>query len=127
MRRDAIPRLSPQEIGAHLDALSRQPFSNLLKRLLDAEPDAAAVKRFAERQPEGWGQLVSMTARLAGFTDRHAVEHTHAVVVSQVSDSELNRRLAEALERFDLDPEQGLLPDLSYGGDPAQGNGSGGE
>ncbi len=74
MRTDALPRLDGRAVAAHIDQLSREPFRELLKRLLEAEPSVEAVQAYAERHPDRWGQLVTMIGKLAGYHERLEVE-----------------------------------------------------
>ncbi len=105
MRTDALPRLDGKAVAAHIDALSREPFRDLLARLLEAEPSVEAVQAYAERHPDRWGQLVTMIAKLSGFNERLEVETSHSVALAQLSDSELMVRLQEMLQDLGIDPQ----------------------
>lgn len=118
MRQDAIPRLSEKAINAHIDGLSRKPFRDMLKRLLQAEPSLEAVRQYGERCPDRYGQLVTMIAKLAGYHEKLEVNHSHAVAVSQMSDQELYGALDEAMNRHGQDGQSLALPS---GGKPSNG------
>ena len=105
MRTDALPKLSGKAVSAHIDALSREPFRDVLKRLLEAEPSVEAVQAYAERHPDRWGQLVTMIAKLSGFNERLEVETSHSVALAQLSDSELMGRLGDSLEQLGINPQ----------------------
>ena len=81
MRTDALPRLDGKAVAAHIDQLSREPFRDLLKRLLEAEPSVEAVREYAERHPDRWGQLVTMIGKLAGYNERLQVDTSHSVAL----------------------------------------------
>ncbi len=122
MRNAAIPRLDGKAVAAHIDALSREPFRDLLKRLLEAEPSVEAVQAYAERHPDRWGQLVTMIGKLAGYHERLEVESSHSVALRQLSDSELMGRLQDGLEQLGLQTDSGKMIDLEVL--PKAGNGA---
>ncbi len=105
MRADALPRLDGRAVAAHIDQLSREPFRDLLMRLLEAEPDPEKMKAYAEKYPDKWGQLVTMVARLGGYNERLEVANSHVVALAQLSDSELMGRLGDNLEKLGIDPQ----------------------
>ncbi len=122
MRTDALPRLDGRAVAAHIDQLSREPFRDLLKRLLEAEPSVEAVQAYAERHPDRWGQLVTMIGKLAGYHERLEVESSHSVALRQLSDSELMGRLQDGLEQLGLQTDSGKMIDLEVL--PKAGNGA---
>ncbi len=94
----------------------------MLKRLLEAEPSVEAVKAYAERSPDRWGQLVAIMGRLAGYSDKLGIDHTHsvnAVAIAEMSDMELLQRTRELAKKLGMDPDTIRLP--------ARSNGSGSE
>ncbi len=97
-------------IAAHVANLSREPFRDLLMRLLEAEPDAEKVKDYAEKYPDRWGQLVTMVAKLSGYHERLEVANSHVVALAQLSDSELMGRLGDSLEQLGIDPQARRSP-----------------
>ena len=105
MRTDALPRLDGKAVAAHIDQLSRTPFRDLLKRLLEAEPSVEAVQAYAERHPDRWGQLVTMIGKLAGYHERLEVESSHSVALRQMSDSQLMARLQDGLEQLGVESQ----------------------
>lgn len=128
MRTDALPRLDGKAVAAHIDQLSREPFRDLLKRLLEAEPSVEAVQAYAERHPDRWDQLVTMIGKLAGYHERLEVANSHVVALAQLSDSELMGRLGDSLEQLGIDPqafklllaEKRGVPELSKKGNGAK-------
>ncbi len=112
MRTDALPRLDGKAVAAHIDQLSREPFRDVLKRLLEAEPSIEAVQAYAERHPDRWGQLVTMIGKLAGYHERLEVESSHSVVLAQLSDAELSERLMTSLEKLGIPVKAGDVIDL---------------
>ncbi len=127
MRTDALPRLDGKAVAAHIDQLSREPFRDLLKRLLEAEPSVEAVRKYGERHPDRWGQLVTMIGKLAGYHERLEVANSHVVALAQLSDSELMGRLGDSLERLGVDPQTFKLPLAEKRGVPEsskKGNGA---
>ena len=122
------PRLDGDQIAAHVANLSREPFRDLLRRLLAAEPSVEAVREYALRHPDRWGQLVTMVAKLSGYHERLEVESSHSVALRQLSDSQLMGRLQDGLEQLGVDPqdikpllaEKRSVPELSNGEDGAE-------
>ena len=110
--------------GVALASLSEcdEPFRDLLKRLLEAEPSVEAVQAYAERHPDRWGQLVTMIGKLAGYHERLEVESSHSVALRQLSDSELMGRLQDGLEQLGLQTDSGKMIDLEVL--PKAGNGA---
>ena len=112
MRTDALPRLDGKAVAAHIDQLSREPFRDLLKRLLESEPDPEKVKAYGEKYPDKWGALVTMISKLSGYHERLEVESSHSVALRQLSDSELLSRLQESLEKLGIPVNAGKVIDL---------------
>ena len=52
----------------------------------------------AERNPDRWGQLLAIVARLAGYSDKLEVEATIQARISTMSDAELTAQI-EALKQ----------------------------
>ena len=102
MRTDALPRLDGKAVAAHIDQLSREPFRDLLKRLLESEPDPEKVKAYGEKYPDKWGALVTMISKLSGYHERLEVANSHVVALAQLSDAELMGRLQDSLERLGI-------------------------
>jgi hypothetical protein len=125
MRTDALPRLDGKAVAAHIDQLSREPFRDLLKRLLESEPDPEKVKAYGEKYPDKWGALVTMISKLSGYHERLEVESSHSVALRQLSDSELMGRLGDSLERLGIDPQAFKSVVTEKRGVPASKNGNG--
>jgi hypothetical protein len=87
-------RIDQRAVTEALRARSRRPFTDVLARLLGAEPDPRTISDFAARHPDRWVRAVALFAGLAGFT-RDSVT-SDGLALSRMSDSELERRLAEA-------------------------------
>ncbi len=112
MRTDALPRLDGKAVAAHIDQLSREPFRDLLMRLLEAEPDPEKVKAYAEKYPDKWGALVTMIGKLSGYHERLEVANSHVVALAQLSDADLMGRLQNSLERLGIPVNAGETIDL---------------
>ena len=124
MRTDALPRLHGKAVAAHIDQLSREPFRDLLMRLLEAEPDPEKVKTYAEKYPDKWGQLLSMIGRLAGYHERLEVANSHVVALAQLSDADLMARLQDSLEKLGVPVNAGEAIDLKALPNGEDGTGS---
>lgn len=85
-----------EAIERELEQLDRSSFRRILADYLGYAPTPKAIARLAEKQPDRWIQGLTMLAQLAGFK-RDTVEiNNNILVVQQMSDSELRKRLADA-------------------------------
>ena len=105
------PRLDGDQIAAHVAALSREPFRQVLELFLQAAPDVDSVAQFARRNPERWAQALTMIGKLSGFHERMEVshEHRHLLAIHEMSDMELMQRLHEVMKQLGIQSDQ--LPD----------------
>ena len=92
------------EIALALEAKSRQPFREILARILDAEPTPEAMREFAKKSPDRWAQAIAIFGRLGGFNDKLEVESTVLLDVSRMSDAELQVRLEKLREPIEAAP-----------------------
>src|SRR5262245_16182620 len=99
----AVRLINADEVRAALDRQSRDPFRDLLAEVLGSRPTPEAISALAERNPDRYGQLLAIVGRLAGYTERTEVETSVTVKVHEMSDAELEMRLAE-LERAQARP-----------------------
>ncbi len=109
------PQLDGDEIAAHVANLSRAPFQDLLRIVLEAQPDVASIREHGQRFPDRYGQLLVMCSRLAGYSDKLAVDHSHTlnvVELMQLSDAELSERLQTALAKLGIPVNAGDVIDL---------------
>ena len=90
------PRFSPDEIQAHLAALSRAPFREFLTTLLGAAPTPEAVAEWAARSPDRYAQAVAIYGKLSGFSEKTEVDIS-ITDYSRMSDAEL----LESIDRLD--------------------------
>jgi hypothetical protein len=94
----AIRQINADEVRAALDQQSRDPFRDLLADVLGSAPAPEAMHALAQRNPDRYGQLLAIVARLAGYNEKLEVEANVTTRVKDMSDAELELRLAE-LER----------------------------
>lgn len=81
------------KIRAQLENFSRNPFRDILAATLNAAPTPAEIRVFAARWPDRWANLVTMFARLAGYSEKSEVITNNYVLIANLSDSELLKRL----------------------------------
>ncbi len=115
MRNAAIPRLDGKAVAAHIDQLSREPFRDVLERLLGAEPSPEKVREFAEKYPDRWAQACAIFGKLGGYHEKMAVDHSHTlnvVELMQLSDAELSERLQTTLAKLGIPVNAGDVVDL---------------
>jgi len=93
---------SVEEVHERLMAgLSTEPFTEILARLVAAEPTPDAVRAWAAKNPDRWAAALTGIARLAGIAT--ASEPTvrigtlNVLAVSKMSDSALLKAIAERM------------------------------
>lgn len=89
------PLLTPEEIEVQLDSLSRQPFRQVLADVLASAPSMDDIRGFASRNPDRWGQLLAIVAKLGGYHDKLEVEGNMRLKVEDMSDAELVERIKQ--------------------------------
>jgi hypothetical protein len=96
-------RIDQHAVTAALQTRSERPFMDVLARLLGTEPDPETIRDFACRHPDRWVHAVAILAGLTGFQrDSTSTDGNLALQISRMSDSELERRLAEAEAQLKL-------------------------
>lgn len=126
-RTNAVTYVTPEELDQQLKALSREPFRQLLNRVLESQPDTESLKEFARQYPDRWGQLLSIVSRQAGYHDKLDIDVTVTQRVQSMSDAELIADLEEMdrkLESITIDqiPEK---PESDVeGGEQSAGEGT---
>jgi hypothetical protein len=99
-----FPMQPAVEIVEQLNALSRQPFRDVLARFLGCAPTAEAIAAQAERYPDRWAQCVALLARLSGYNEHLEIEGTYVHKGETLSDAAVLARIAE-LERKLVDTQ----------------------
>ncbi len=108
-------KMSGVEIAAALKAGSREPFRELLEIFLKAAPTSEEVAEVARRAPDRYVQAVTMLAKLGGYHEKMAVDHSHTHVMIELttlSDAELSNRLQTALAKLGIPVKAGDVIDL---------------
>ena len=95
-----IVKMPGDQIALELEVLSREPFLDILGKLLEAAPDAETVRIFSEKRPDRFAQAVAIFGRLAGFHDKLQIDASVAIDISRMSDAELMDQLAETEARY---------------------------
>ena len=85
--------MNPDEIAEKIAQLSRSPFREQAARILACAPTGGALVDLAERNPDRWGQLLAIVARLAGYSDKLEVEASIQAKISCMSDAELAQQI----------------------------------
>jgi hypothetical protein len=65
-----------------------------LTQILNCGPTDEAIVNLAERNPDRWGQLLAIVARLGGYTEKLEVEASVSVSINAMSDAELTAEIA---------------------------------
>lgn len=89
------------QVLTEIENYSRQPFQRTLAAMLGCEPTPEKIKRFADKWPDRWGQLVAIFARLSGFSEKTEVVNVNVLtVIKNASDSELLEKISELETRI---------------------------
>ena len=95
-------------IEAHLRQLSRQPFLELLARVIRCEPSEESLRAHSNKNPDRWAQILAILGRLGGFSDRVSFAGNLSLVnIENMSDMELINRLNELEEQLQKQLPQG--------------------
>ena len=84
-----------QRLETELLSMSRSPFAEKLASFMDAGPNERQVKRWAKKNPDRWGQLIAIFARLTGYSEKVQVDNNILVKILHMSDSEVDQELAK--------------------------------
>lgn len=98
-------RCDPDEVRAHLEALSREPFRKALAEWMGAAPTEEDIKEWAKTRPDRWAQGLSIVGRMAGYTDKLEIEGSVHHSIQNLSDAEILQRLRDL--RADQDAIEG--------------------
>ena len=93
-------RLDPAVIRQYLEVQDREPFRDLLCKVLQAQPTRESIREFAQQKPDRWTHMCYTMARLAGYSTKNIVEGNLSVQINQMSDLELDIKLEELKEKF---------------------------
>lgn len=88
------PQMDPTTIHQQIANLSRSPFRDKVAQILECGPTDGAIVALAEKNPDRWGQLLAMLARLAGYTDKLEVEGSITHRIDGLSDAQLEAEIA---------------------------------
>ncbi len=88
------PQIPADLIAQQLANRSRKPFLDKVQQILECGPTDGAIINLAERNPDRWGQLLAMLARLGGYTEKLEVEASIAMSINSMSDAELEAETA---------------------------------
>ena len=79
----------------YLRALNREPFTEVLARLMAAEPTQENVEAWANQHPDRWASAIKTMAQLSGFHEKIEVDQNFTFSIQQSSDVDLETRLKE--------------------------------
>jgi hypothetical protein len=83
-------------LNAEIQNLSQAPFRKVLAEMLGCKPTIEALQAFANKAPDRWAQSVAIMAKNSGYAaDKHVHEHSHHLLIGQMSDADLFARLRE--------------------------------
>lgn len=101
-----IRKSTTAELIEEFKLYNRTPFMEILADLIQAAPTIEAIQKFAEEHPDRWAGAVKTLANLSGFHDKREIVGNINVTIGDLSDSQLQDRLAELNEKIiDITPE----------------------
>ena len=83
-----------------LRAYSREPFLDVMSRLLSCEPDANSMRIFANQYPDRWATACQRFASLAGYHDKLEISGNIVVEIHSMGDAQLLDKLAEVNKKL---------------------------
>lgn len=99
---------SREVLREQFEQLSRSPFKDELARIMLFAPKNSALMRFANKNPDRWGQLVAMFSRMSGYTEKLVeTRSTILMAIHEMSDAEIARelnRMANDRPMIELNP-----------------------
>jgi fructose/tagatose bisphosphate aldolase len=113
-------------IMQHISALQRDPFREVLARLLHCEPSIEALQSFADAHPDKWAQSIAVMARGSGFHDNTPTHETNIYMqINNMSDVMLEKELGETMRQLEgavivTQPQQEQVEDDSKEADTTQ-------
>jgi hypothetical protein len=106
------PLANYNEIRAHLTDLNRDPFMDVLAKLLHCAPDEATLTAFADEHPDRWANAISQFAKMSGFHDKMEITNNVNVLIGQMGDAQLLHAWEESQKNIlDLAPEEIKIED----------------
>jgi len=104
-------KASLKDLNAEIQNLSKAPFRQILAEMLGCKPDIDSLQDFANRQPDRWAQSVAIMAKNAGYEQKQTVEHSHSILIGQMSDAQLFAELTSLENKLNkaLGHEQVLI------------------
>ena len=85
--------LDEKEILKHLNAHSLTVQKAFMARVYSCAPSAEAIQALAERAPDRWQQLATMSGQAAGFNPKLEIQGTMVHRIDDLSDSQLEAAL----------------------------------
>lgn len=101
-------------LRAQIAQLSRDPFADVLAKLLGVKLSPEALQAFADKSPDRWAQAVSIIARPAGYNDKLEIKHSGGLVAFAMNLDAMSDAQLEA-SRDQIARELGVMrsPDAS--------------
>lgn len=85
-------------IRSYLGSYSREPFLRQLAKFLGCAPTRQAIQTFANRNPDRWANSIKVLGNMAGYRELISSEVNVNFNVHNMSDSQVEARLAELEE-----------------------------
>lgn len=78
------------------------PFQEELSKALSAGPTEASIKKFANKHPDKWAQMLIMLGKMSGYSEKseHTVNNNIFVKIANCSDAELKLLEEQASEEL---------------------------
>ena len=89
------PKIPAAQTIEHIERMSRGPFREILSEVLNATPTVANLRKFANKSPDRWAQMVTILSGLSGYASHKVeIEGNITHTIAGMSDSQLREKLA---------------------------------
>jgi len=98
---------------------SREPFTDILARMIHCAPTDEAMQTFAELHPDKWASALKNLSQLAGYHEKLEITGNIHLEIQSIGDSQLIKKLTEiqdkleALDDKEREKEESPLIELS--------------
>jgi len=103
------------ELMSEFQAMSRQPFVEILSELIAGIPTPENIRAFAADHPDRWVNAIKGMANLAGYHDKLDISGSIALDVNKLGDAQLMERLEDLGKKIDgMGIRGGIVTDAEF-------------
>jgi len=93
--RHSTPKATAADVRAKLQRFNREPFLDVLEKILGAAPTIQSIQAFANKYPDRWAQALTIVSKLYGFHEKLEIDQNVHVHVHEMSDADLMHKLED--------------------------------